>query len=1070
MATNYPAGLDSYPALGASDVVASSHQNDRGDAIEAIEAKLGVDNSAVTTSIDYKLKNSASVDPGHKHTLAALSLSGLTAGHALFASSATASAFRAIQEADIADGAILARLAAGETVSGTWTFTAKPRLPAGLELAGAGSESVTLAAAAGAGTVTYTLPSAFTAGQFLQVGVGGVCSWATVSGGGGGGWQDDGTVIRPSTLSDQVAIGTASPVAGTRLHVNAQSAGDLLALLRHAATPSGSWLQLRRSDDSILLDVTSAGAVKLKDTQALALQATATNTYLSYSNGSSGYLVIECDAEGSLLTGAHCAAKFFSDTTVFFGDLAKTQGASGAQLTVVPRATSTVGLILRGRASQTADLLQFQTSAPTTLGSVSAAGLLSMPNITITGGGALKLNGATSGFVGLAAPATAGSTTYTLPATDGSAGQVLTTNAAGGLSWTDKAGGVGGSSALSAITAATAGNSIANGTFTQTWQWSLGATTNVGMTFAEAAAASAGSTLVRIAGVTGSTATLLTVAHPDVNAQALNVDGGVARIRTKYLSIGPSAPWVTTAGSGVFDALFRWTGTFAPNPSGYATSMRVAAFTSSDLKYVVPKNPVTNMGQQIVFYGLHCGYENDGTGWSSSYGGYSLYGIDATLDIGQNVSDMHTMVAVGCEVNWNYADTAASNIAACCMASINGWVSGTRNSKMAAFWLRPSSGMNFTSEFALPSNKTLYGFLTPPVAVTAAIGPTQWKPLYIQGNGGTSWHEPRLAVGQSFDPNWEFDGATSTTDGAAMMVGGYTARTVASQANDKWILALAGGYPVCAARVGFYTAGGMRLVATANPPEAKLGVLYVDSDDSNLYFHNGSAWVNVSGGGGGGGGWQDDGTTVRQVTTSDKVVFGATSDLSGIANRVAIYGVSAGDNLLGLKLPASGSGDFLRCLNNSGQTLFRIQSDGAIIARGQHQLHDANGVTRFEVVPDAVNGVANFAFGDAAANIIGTGLRNGLAIKSGQAPSTSPADAVQLYAKDAAVGRCWPAFKAEDGVERFVLGVESRNTSLSTGAGSVKLAGTTARDNTGFLKVHDETGAVQYVPYWNNIN
>ena len=37
-------------------------------AIQALETKVGVDSSAVTTTIDYKLKSTSSVDPGHKHT------------------------------------------------------------------------------------------------------------------------------------------------------------------------------------------------------------------------------------------------------------------------------------------------------------------------------------------------------------------------------------------------------------------------------------------------------------------------------------------------------------------------------------------------------------------------------------------------------------------------------------------------------------------------------------------------------------------------------------------------------------------------------------------------------------------------------------------------------------------------------------------------------------------------------------------------------------------------------------------------------------------------------------------
>lgn len=58
--------------------------------------------------------------------------------------------------------------------------------------------------------------------------------------------------------------------------------------------------------------------------------------------------------------------------------------------------------------------------------------------------GALRLSGATSGFVGLQSPAApTASITYTLPAADGTNGQVLTTNGSGTLSWATGGGGSG---------------------------------------------------------------------------------------------------------------------------------------------------------------------------------------------------------------------------------------------------------------------------------------------------------------------------------------------------------------------------------------------------------------------------------------------------------------------------------------------------------------------------------------------------------------------------------------------------------------------------------------------------
>ena len=49
----------------------------------------------------------------------------------------------------------------------------------------------------------------------------------------------------------------------------------------------------------------------------------------------------------------------------------------------------------------------------------------------------LKLNGSSSGYTAIDAPAAAGSNTLVLPTTNGSAGQVLKTDGNGNLSWTD---------------------------------------------------------------------------------------------------------------------------------------------------------------------------------------------------------------------------------------------------------------------------------------------------------------------------------------------------------------------------------------------------------------------------------------------------------------------------------------------------------------------------------------------------------------------------------------------------------------------------------------------------------
>lgn len=78
MSTVYPNNLDSFATPGAtlaSNPHSSLHINE-ADAILALETKVGITGSAVTSTVDYKLSNAASVSPGHKHVVADISDAG----------------------------------------------------------------------------------------------------------------------------------------------------------------------------------------------------------------------------------------------------------------------------------------------------------------------------------------------------------------------------------------------------------------------------------------------------------------------------------------------------------------------------------------------------------------------------------------------------------------------------------------------------------------------------------------------------------------------------------------------------------------------------------------------------------------------------------------------------------------------------------------------------------------------------------------------------------------------------------------------------------------------------------
>ena len=91
--TNFPGSLDVYVNPASGDLLSSVvvphwiQHSQLNDAVTAIQTKIGIDGSSVTTSFDYLLKNTASVNPGHKHTFGALTdvtLSSPASGEVLY--------------------------------------------------------------------------------------------------------------------------------------------------------------------------------------------------------------------------------------------------------------------------------------------------------------------------------------------------------------------------------------------------------------------------------------------------------------------------------------------------------------------------------------------------------------------------------------------------------------------------------------------------------------------------------------------------------------------------------------------------------------------------------------------------------------------------------------------------------------------------------------------------------------------------------------------------------------------------------------------------------------------------
>ena len=83
MTTSFPGGLDALTNPTSGDSLSSpSHSGqhaDANDAIEALQAKVGVDSSAVTTSLDYKLRFQSApvlISPEERWTVSATAATG----------------------------------------------------------------------------------------------------------------------------------------------------------------------------------------------------------------------------------------------------------------------------------------------------------------------------------------------------------------------------------------------------------------------------------------------------------------------------------------------------------------------------------------------------------------------------------------------------------------------------------------------------------------------------------------------------------------------------------------------------------------------------------------------------------------------------------------------------------------------------------------------------------------------------------------------------------------------------------------------------------------------------------
>lgn len=230
-------------------------------------------------------------------------------------------------------------------------------------------------------------------------------SWASVAS--GSGTVNSGTA---GQMAYYAGTGTAVSGAaaatyatsGSLLTLAAQAATDKPLIVKGAVSQSGNLQEWQDSSGTALSKIDSSG---------------------QYFWGSSSQNILSTDQGGSLeLGGTNTLANPVNAGTPYIDFHYGTGSGQDYNVRVINSANNRL------------DVITGSGTALTVSGANVGIGTAA-PGAALDVKGTVRLSGATSGYVGLAPAASAGATTYTLPSTDGSNGQQLTTNGTGTLSW-----------------------------------------------------------------------------------------------------------------------------------------------------------------------------------------------------------------------------------------------------------------------------------------------------------------------------------------------------------------------------------------------------------------------------------------------------------------------------------------------------------------------------------------------------------------------------------------------------------------------------------------------------------
>lgn len=241
-------------------------------------------------------------------------------------------------------------------------------------------------------------------------------------GGGGGGWTDTGSIVRLSTLTDSVGIGTATPTGALEIEQDVSGATNPTAFGGSPANPT-SLLRLKA-------DI-------------------GTDETYSWWADENGELYLRLIGNGNDIEAIRNGG--FGER--HFGDIENMDSSTFGQLNIRPGLNTRRGLVVSGATSQSANLLELRDSTEAVKASVSPAGNgLFVGTLSVTGAatfsstlasGAQTVTGAVtasstvqgSGLRATGSDLRLNGLTYVTPSSHGSGTRYLSNNGSGTLSW-----------------------------------------------------------------------------------------------------------------------------------------------------------------------------------------------------------------------------------------------------------------------------------------------------------------------------------------------------------------------------------------------------------------------------------------------------------------------------------------------------------------------------------------------------------------------------------------------------------------------------------------------------------